>query len=303
MSSKVSRDDKYLIDKFGSRITRLHSENDKRFAVIVRCGHCGDGNFIPIMFTVLCKDIYTAIEAVKTNPRVQRDKEDVILAAFEITEHEQFFIEAINDHDPYLRGMHRKDDDQILDRRVYAFNDKHSINSAYNKRLDERIIKTADEYRPYYVLERTFAPRRQGNKIVPATTRINKDELLKEFFKASCIRFSIKQGNPFMLCLYYQQYGKNNELGIKYETGYLHFYSDGKKRTFEVPDEMCVFMDAKIAEEKQQEKLQRERVEYSSLKPSKRMSNTEKFYSRMQKHYQKIGDSSGEQSNGSAPEF
>lgn len=306
MPSNVNRDDEFLLDKYGSPITKLSSENDKRFAVIVRCGHCGDGYFIPIMFTVRCKDIYTAIETIKTNPRVQRNKKDVILAAFEITAHEQFFIEAINDHDPYLRGIHRKDNDQILDRRVYSFNDKHSINSAYNKRLDERIIKTADEYRPYYVLERTFAPRRQGDKIEPATTRINKDELLKEFFKCSCIRYSIKQGNPFMLCLYYQEYGRNNDLGISYESGYLHFYSDGKKRTLEVPDEMCLIMDAVIAEEKKQEKQQKEQEDYWSSKGNTRVSSVDKFNNRLRKHYQMVKQAeggSGEQSSGSCPEI
>ena len=46
----------------GSPLKQISSDNDKRFAVITRCGHCGNGNFIPIMFPVYCKDIEAAIE-------------------------------------------------------------------------------------------------------------------------------------------------------------------------------------------------------------------------------------------------
>ena len=306
MPSNVTRDGDFLVDRNGSPITKISSENDKCFAVIVRCGHCGDGYFIPIMFTARSKDIYTAIESIKTNSRVQRNKKDVVLAAFEITEHEQFFIESINDHDPYLRGLHRKDDDQILDRRVYSDYENYSVsNKERNRRLDDRVIKTADEYRPYYVLERAFAPRQQGDRIVPASRKINKDELFKEYFKCNCIRHSVKKGNPFLLVLYYQQYGKNNELGLEYERGYLHFFSDGKQRTFEVPDEMCKFLDEKIAEEKALEKLQKEQEMAYMNRQVNRPTRVDKFRTRMQKHYNisGMGEKPEEDQGGYSPEY
>ena len=288
MPSKIIRDGDYLIDSFnGAPISKITSDDDsdKRFAVIVKCGHCGDGYFIPIMFTIMCKDVETAIERVKANPRVKRDKPNVVLGTFELTQHEQFFIQAINDHDPYLKGFQGKHDDQIRERRVYdELSRKYMESRFYDKRRDDVAIKTAEDYHPYYVLERFFAPRFNGERLLHQR-KVVKDELLREFFMQNCIRHGIKKGEPFFLALYYQQYGKNNDLGVEYYNGYFTFEVDGKKRTLIIAEDQMKFMDEKVQEEKEIERLkkqEKERFSSGQRKPSH--SQIDRFKNKWQRY-------------------
>ena len=302
MPSNIIRKNGYLRDSetgcISDKVISDNPEENKVYAAILRCGHCGDGYFIPIMFTAKAKDVYSAIETVKTNPRVQRQKKDVVLAAFEITELEQYFIETVNNHDPYLKGWHLKGNDQILDRRVYSDNEEHSINKRYNRRLDDRNIKVADDYRSYYVLERFFAPRMQGDNIVPASRKINRDELMREYFTQNTIRHGMKKGNAFFLALYYQQYGKNNDLGLEYYNGYITFMNDGKRWTYEVKPEAEIRLDQKVKEEAEQERLQKQEEEKFLQKKGKATSSAiDRFNNRMQRHNEKkskLNSSEGE---------
>ena len=294
MPSNIMRRHGYLHNSQTGHIEqKVLSDNpdeNKIYAVIVRCGHCGDGYFIPIMFTAKSKDIYTAIEAVKVNPRIQRQKKDAVLSAFEITALEQHFIESVNNHDPYLKGWCRNGDDQVLERRVYSDSEEYSSSKSHNKKLDGREIKVSDDYKPYYVLERFFAPYRQGDRIVFASRKINKDELLREFFYQNCIRFGIKKGNAFFLGLYYQQYGKNNDLGVEYYNGYMTFKESGKKWSVEVRPDAEIRLENKVREEEEQERLQKlEEEKFYSAKNKSKNSALDKFYRRQDKHKEMIG--------------
>ena len=51
-------------------------ENDKYYAVILKCGHVGVGYFIPVCFGVMAKDLESAIKLAKERSRVQRDRKD-----------------------------------------------------------------------------------------------------------------------------------------------------------------------------------------------------------------------------------
>ena len=289
MPSKETIQGGYLLDANGSPIERVKTGNDKNYAVILKCGHCGAGYFIPIMFTVASKDIQSAVKSAKLLGRVQRDRSDCVLGAFEITPHERTFIESINDRDPYLRGMIGKDDDQIVDRRVY-----HEITDSRDSGKDHRNwsgIKTAEDYNPYYALERIFAPRyERGRWVTP--NRVNKDEILDEFFLQNTLRFGIRKGQSYVLALYYQEYGKDNILGVEYDNGYIHFQSDGKKRTVAVSDNQEKRMKAFIT--KENEALQKKKLEEESLRgqtqdelsASKAPSRIDRFNARFNKTMQ-----------------
>lgn len=260
MPSKISRHGDYLIDPNGSPIERFKTDENKQFAVILKCGHCGVGYFIPIMFTTASRDIHSAINSAKLLGRVQRDRSDCVLAAFEITRHQRQLIETINDHDPYLRSMIGKDHDQIIERRVM-----HEIKASRDPGKAERSwaqVKTAEDYKPYYVLERCFAPHYVNGKWV-TPSRVNKDELLKEFFTQNCIRFGVSKGQAYLPILYYQEYGKDNPLGLTYENGYLHFVAEDKKRTVPVYGQHEKIMNEFIRQEKKE--LARKKKEEEEL--------------------------------------
>lgn len=287
MPSKNSLQGEFLLDANGSPIERVKTGNDKNYAVILKCGHSGAGYFIPIMFTVACKDVQSAIKSAKLIGRVQRDRADCVLAAFEITSHERTFIECINDHDPYLRGMIGKDDDQVMDRRVH-----HEITASRDVGKEERnwdCVKTADDYKEYYVLERFFAPRyERGRWVTP--NRVNKEELLKEFFVQNTIRFGAKRGQPFLLSLYYQEYGRDNPLGVTYDNGYIHLTLDGKKRSFPVYGNQEKIMNAFVKKEKEEiarrerEEEMRAQIEQESV--MQRPSRIDRFNARFNKTMQ-----------------
>lgn len=297
MATTVSRDGNNLVDKYGSPIRVVNSDNDKYYAVIVKCGHAGEGYFIPIMYPINAKDKESAIEIVKkVKSRVQRDKPNCVLAIFEIDKLEYLLIERINEHDTYLKGFERKGDQENRDRRVYnELSQRYMQSRIYNKRLDDRELKTADQYREEYVLERIFAPRRQGDKIIPAPTNVKKDQVLREFFNKNCLRYG-SRGDVSVLSLYYQIYGKNNDLGLEYEPGYLHFFNQGKPRTFEVPDNIVTYLDPIYKAEKAEEKLKSAKEAYYSGRNINNISQVEKFNRRMNAHVLKaVGNNNNEE--------
>ena len=54
---KPDEENNYIYDRHGGCIGRMLDENNegKQFVLIVKCGHCGTGYYIPIIFN--CKEI------------------------------------------------------------------------------------------------------------------------------------------------------------------------------------------------------------------------------------------------------
>ena len=222
MANKKVRDGDFLRDENGGACFSLGRAEDKNkcYAVIVRCGHCGDGYYIPIMFTTKAINVKSAIEDIKMTPKVKRDKVYCVLDAFEISELEKFIIDAVNDHDDYLKGYVEEDSWRMEDRRIAMVFD------------DGMNVKTADEYHYYDVLARAFAPRRVGSELI-VPTRINRKELLQEFFRCAAIRYGYKREDPFFPMLYYMQYGEDNDMGIRLKNNTISF--DFKNESFNYP--------------------------------------------------------------------
>lgn len=232
MTNKMIRDGEFIRDRSGGVVTSLGSDEErtKCYAVIVECGHCGRGYYIPIMFTTRASSVQNAIKDIKMTPKVKREKINCVLDAFEITELEKFTIDALNDHDDYLLGYVEKDSGKMKERRIASF-----IN-------EDESVRTADDYHYYDVLARAFAPRYVGSDLI-VPTRINRKELVDEFMKVGAIRYGIKREDPFFPMLYFLERGEDNELGIKLDGNILTYDFKGEHFMFPLDEKFMKFVD------------------------------------------------------------
>lgn len=273
MANKMIRDGEFIRDKKGGVLASLGSDEErtKCYAVIVECGHCGRGYYIPIMFTTRASSVQNAIKDIKMTPKVKREKIDCVLDAFEITELEKFTIDALNDHDDYLLGYVEKDSKKMDERRIASFID------------DDITVRTADEYHYYDVLARAFAPRYVGSDLI-VPTRINRKELVEEFMKVGAVRYGIKREDPFFPMLYFLECGEDNELGIKLEGNTLSYDFKGERFEYSLDEKFMKYVDKFGVKETSKKE------EYFSGKfdESKQPSRIDKFNARFQKFQDRL---------------
>lgn len=292
MPTNINLKDDHLINDNGSYLSNIHSNDDKYFAIITKCGHCGKGYFIPIIFTTKCKDVSTAIEIAKARPRTKRSDKDIILDAFEVSQLECYLIKTINDHDNYLTSKDMVTADNSFDRRVLDNNVVEYFNAQQkNNHLVYNNIKLAEDYDDKFVLEKYFAPIMQGNKLV-YQKKPKKDQLLHDFFKQNCIIHGIKRNNAYFLSMYYQMYGENNDLGIKFADNKFYYECDGSIQTCEIPPEILSYVLEYI--NKQTKQQAEENSYYSKSQTSSRPSAMDKFNRRLSKTKQLQENSSSE---------
>ena len=299
MAQKVFKKGGLLYKADGSYMTSLKSEQNKNFAVIAKCGHCGRGYFIPVMFSIYCKDIKTAIERVKAIPRVKHDQKDVIIDAFEVTKYQDYFIKAVDDHDPYLRGYHDKDDPSVLSRRMLSEVRVDAVlkeNQGLSDSELEKLIGTAENYPESMVLQRYYAPIIQGGRVL-YPKRVNTQQLIDDYFAESTKKLGMRKGNVYFMTLYYQIYGKNNSLGLKYDNGWFTYRNEeGKPYSYMVDD---VFMEKLInsgvlERDKQLEEQKKNEFQTGNVKV---LSAMDRFNRRMSRH-QAMKEESGEREPG-----
>lgn len=289
MSRVNIKKDGYLVnDVYGYVIDEIHSDNDKCYAVIAECGHCRKEYRIIIMFTQKCKDLKTAIEMTKSTPMVRRDKKNCIIDAFEITPFEKFCIDAINDHDEYLRGYLLKDTEEMLERRVLCEEMLPRVNDDAGRYLQ---VKTAEQYNKNYVLERYFSPFYQGEKLV-FPQKVNRKDLVHDFIQRGCIRYGMLRNHYYFLALYYQLYGEDNDLRIEKRGNYFYYKKYDEIVACEIPENMLHQIETKMQVMPKEEKQPTD--EFVSARPIERKSQTEKFYERMKKHQEMINSNQGE---------
>lgn len=235
MGRKFDFIDGYMYNEDGTVVRKMDEGRGKYFAVIVMCGHCGNGYFIPAIFTTGDQlTLNSAIEKVKQMPKVKRDVSGVVLDAFEITASERFFIERINDKDAYITSKATKDDHIVAERRipVRSTQERGKQVEFYDS------INTRDKISPEHVVERFCAPVYQGDKLV-YPNKINRKELLHEFFKQNTIRLGFERPCSFYPALYYQMYGENNDLGISLsDDGVLSYEYLGQRYSFKLSEGM-----------------------------------------------------------------
>lgn len=285
MSNGNYRDGEFLRDRKGGAYVDLSSDRSKCYAVIAKCGHCGEGYYVPIMFTTKSNSVSKAIEDIKLTPRVKGERSDCVLDAFEVSDLEWFIINSINDRDGYLRGYIIKDSQEMHDRRVVS-----------SVKCDEsEPVKTADQYPYYDVLARCFAPRYIGTDLV-FPRKVNKKELLQELFKCAAIRYGIECDDPFFLLLYYLQYGKSNDMGIEFNGKNLVYSFEGIKKSLIVSEQIKKFYYRYGVKDDGESK-----EEYYSGKPNNKPSRISRFEARMEKYRKHSGDGESEENGRGEP--
>ena len=278
MPSYVIRKDNHIIDSVTGSKYQYRGDNDKNFAVIVKSGHCEDKRyFIPIVRGVRAKDMESAAYFIRQTARVKRHHKDCIIDACEISRLEDMLIHEINERDPYFiaKSYEQSDKDDTIRRQIV--DERYAGEMAY--------VKTADDC----VVERYCAPRYYGNKMV-YPHNINMREMLDDFFRIGVQKYGINGGYLTVLCLYYQIYGKKNDLGIKYnqERGVIGYIdSHGEKHARRLPEDHRRYMDEyedaqKIIEEQRREE-ERKRAEEDRLFVSSRPSKMDRFKTRLAK--------------------
>lgn len=237
----------YIYLKTGDKASKFREDgNNKYFAVIARCGHSGEGYFIPIMFAVYAKDLNSAIELTKTYARVRTHKKDAIIDAFEISEKEANFINIVNEVDPFLNG-YATEEDKITESRKVAHEPKTDYELRAYRDLEQKIIyniKTADQYFNDFVLERYLAPIKDGDRYIYPKT-INRKALMRDYFNEKTYRLGIIKSRAHFLAYYYEIFGIDNDLNIILDPIYQTFVcplKNGKIANIPIPDNIYKYL-------------------------------------------------------------
>ena len=205
------------------------SEKSHYYAVVIKCGHCGNGYFIPIIATIETKNKDFAIDLAKNLPRVKKSNKYSVMGMKEVSVEEFRLLQHINDCDKYLTGTNANELEDLYDRRVIMEEAIMDLeNYGKNKRTfnyDRLDIKEAKDYAPKYVLQRYVAPTYMGEKLV-YPRNINMYRMLDEYFYYNTFELGIKGGSTPALSLYYQIYGENNPLNIDYDDEYIKYTSE-----------------------------------------------------------------------------
>ena len=296
---KKDEENYYIYDQHGGYLGKLHGENDKNFAVIVKCGLCGNGYYIPVIFSCYCKDMETAIQLIKAMPRVKKDQRDFILDCFEVSKAESYLVKAINDHDPYLCGGENDEYDEVRKQARRCMHDSKvkqilKDNEGVSDKDLSNIIKTADMFEEEYVLQRYFGPMVRNGKLYHLN-KYSRTQLLQDYFTQAVFRLGIRKGDVYFLSMLYQIYGKNNPLGLVYDNGkFLYTDKYGTVFTYEI-DEVYInkLMESGVFERDKEV----EREDFQTGK-SNRISAIDKFKRRMESH----NDLKNKSNNGSDSE-
>lgn len=306
----------YSINTGGGVVCELHSDDkqDKRFAVVVKCGHCGKGYFIPIIFTATCKDLEAAKEIAKNTPRVKNAGKGTVIDAFEISEIEFRFINEVNyRHDSYLNskfnGLFNDTNRQVIGRRI-AMDLSDDLTGGVHR--DYRRIRTREDYNQIWnKFERHFAPVNVNGKLVYPDPR--REQYMHDFYKSATMRFGLNKDDVYLMLLYYRMYGDNNELNISLEDEYIRYIDmrkdGGRKISMVIPENLERMIEEKLGNEygiKSYNPNRKRNVESDimayiddeqTFKTTTRPSQIDKFKARMAKTDKKVSGHAEEPEN------
>lgn len=248
----------------GSIIQELSvsNEENKYYAAVVMCGHCGKDYFLPILFPFWCKQDEINIVA-RQIARVKRDYKECILCSGEIDESTYRLIELINEGDGYLKPAFIGFDDRdvedrkiILQRAVEEFMNNEEKTHDKMKMTDLSYVKTADMYPNDMVLQKTFAPRltksytaedkkyKTTRNIYSFPTKVKIEDFIDDYLTNSTYKYGISRGRLSLIGLYYKLYGPKNKLGIKYKEGKITYKDkNGTFVTQKVSDKMRMHLE------------------------------------------------------------
>lgn len=286
-----------IVKEFGN-----NEEDNKSYASVAMCGHCGNGYYIPILFAHQAVSKNDIPQLVKNTSRVKRDFKYHLLSIEEIDYLEYLLIEAINDSDNYL--IPQKEEfarNDIEERRVMLPDLVKLISEGDKKEIQKRYeinnipaVKTADMYPSYMVLQRRFAPQRkysekQHKDFYSFPQKVKIHDFLEDYFTAKVFElFIIKRSKTkiAIMAMYYQLYGENNKLGVHYENGKLYFKnSHNEDRVYVLEEVYKNHIENSIKKHnlKQQKETVYDYIDNKLSNQITRPSAVERFNSRLQK--------------------
>ena len=222
-------------------------DTDHNYAFLLKFGHCGSGYFIPILTVISAKSPELAVKIAKNMSGVKKTNNYSVLAMKEIDEITAKALQHINDCDPYLYLPKSNMIPNLYERRVIMEEAVIEEPGRKNTRHDggRKIfdIKTADEYARKYVLQRYTAPVLVGDKYV-FPKKFKLERIIDDHIFYNTIILGLKRGKVNALSWYYQLYGENNKLGIKYNKGVITYKNTyGENIEVDVPDEIVGYLD------------------------------------------------------------
>jgi len=220
MGSDYIKKDGKLLNVITGKETIYTGQNQKFYAVVLKCGHCGTGYYIPVIKGIMAPNMDIACKFARETGRVKRTNKDYLIAICEISQVESMLIQNINTQDPYFSSLSKYDvnEEEIINRRI--MNEDRLRACVEKNQVPE--FNTADKIDEYYVVERYCAPSIVGNKII-YPKHINVRQMLTEFFDVKMVRHGLERGTVTALSLYIQIRGDDNPLGIKYNNGIISY--------------------------------------------------------------------------------
>lgn len=245
--NKSSIDGSVLIqDPFSGAVTemieKVSKEDARYFALVVMCGHCEINHYIPILFTISSSDLKTASKYAMHMPRVKHfsntnAQDSVILFGCETSKTEARIIHYLNKCDPYLT-TNNYSMDQYLDRQVLV---KDTVDYLAKHYKNDPPIKTADLYDKSQVLQRYFAPIKQGDSYV-YKNKIDPKQFITEYIVEGLKALPIETIEPDILCKYLYLYGEPNDLNVSFNGENIIATKDGKNFDITLPASNLSFM-------------------------------------------------------------
>lgn len=263
--------------------------NTEYYAIIVQGGHCGNGYYMPCLVPINAKSKELAIVSARNVGKAKSFRKNIILGTIKISQQEFHALKNIAMYNLYLTHNDNNDSmKRILEARIAmpeAIDYKGT--GAYGM-IPLEMVRTADQYPDRLVLQKYLAPSYYGDKLV-YPRNINMRNLLDDYFYYNTIELGLNHQRSAIIGYYYQLYGEDNNLKIKYNNGTLSYPYKGKIITIPVPE----FAIPNLEESKAQfaEEAKRKEKEKQAMKRRnkvrrvvKQKSATEKFNERFKRH-------------------
>ena len=282
-------DDLFYDTRTGSAVSfDATGSDDDCYAVLIQSGHCGKGYYIPQIRAIKANSKELAIAIARNSSRVKTERKNVVLAVTRITQIERAAIDYINACDPYRQSVNNTDAIPYVQARRIAMQEAVDYeNTGDYGKIPLGAVRTADQYPERYVLQRHLAPSFYGDKLL-YPKNINLRSILDDFFYYGTIEHGFNHGKVPALSFYYQLYGDNNRLGIRYKNGKISYKYKNEVRYAKISPEIIPYLEEakKRFKEEAQIKAAEERIrkEREKARPVEIKSSTERFNDRYKKY-------------------
>ena len=258
------------------------------YAVLIQSGHCGKGYYIPQIRAIKADSAELAIAIAKNSSRVKTNRKNSILAVCKISQKERAAIDYINGCDPYRNTTTNTDAlPYVQARRIVMQEAVDFENTGEYGKVPLDAVRTAEKYPEKYVLQRHLAPSFYGDKLI-FPKNINLRNILDDFFYYGTIEHGFNHGKVPAIAFYYQLYGENNKLGIRYKNGRISYKYKNEVKYVKINPEIQPYLEeakkkfkeeARIREEEEKARQEREKARPIEIK-----SSTERFNARYKKY-------------------